>query len=73
MAFALDQGLVDGAVVTGGSAMEPKPLLAKTAGEVLACAGSKYTAVPTLSAFNAAVRDGYTRLGWWAAPARWRR
>ncbi|MFZ5633412.1 MAG: Coenzyme F420 hydrogenase/dehydrogenase, beta subunit C-terminal domain [Bacillota bacterium] len=63
MAFAIEEGLIDGSVMAGGTALDPKPVLAKTGREIMSCAGSKYTAVPTLAAFNEAVRCGAGRLG----------
>ncbi|MFZ5596634.1 MAG: Coenzyme F420 hydrogenase/dehydrogenase, beta subunit C-terminal domain [Bacillota bacterium] len=63
MAFALDRGLAGGAVVTGGDALNPGPVLAKSGREVLECAGSRYTAAPTLAALNRAVREGEGKLG----------
>lgn len=63
MAFAVDSGMAGGAVLAGGGALEPRPVFAGTAEEVLAAAGSKYTAVPTLAALNRAVRDGLRKIG----------
>ena len=51
---ALDQGLAQGAVLTGGHGLETVPTLAQTPEEVMACAGSKFTAAPTLAALNLA-------------------
>lgn len=62
-AFALDQGLIEGAVMAGGTALNPEPVLAGTATEVLSCAGSKYTAVPTLRALNGAAVKGVQKTG----------
>lgn len=58
-AFLLDRGEVSGAVLTGGNPGEaPYPVLARSREEVLACAGSRYSASPTLAGLNRAVRDG---------------
>ncbi len=62
-AFAIDQGLISGAALSGGTPLNPRPVIARTAGEVLSCAGSKYTAVPTLAALNSAAREGLDRVG----------
>ena len=62
-AFALDQGIISGAVLAGGNPASPETALAKTAAGVVSCAGSKYTAVPTLSSLNRAARDGMENLG----------
>ena len=63
LAFALDSGMVEGAVLAGGGSLDPRPVYARSAPEVMAGAGSKYTAVPTLAALNQAVREGCGRLG----------
>ena len=63
MAFALDSGLVDGAVLAGGGALDPGPVYAATVREGMAAAGSKYTAVPALAALDRAVRDGAGKIG----------
>jgi coenzyme F420 hydrogenase subunit beta len=63
IAFSLDQGLVEGAVLTDREDLVPVPRLVSRAEDVASCASSKYTAAPTLAAFNRAVRDGYKRIG----------
>ncbi len=63
MAFALEKGLIDAAVLTGQENGIPTPRLVTNPGDVLNCAGSKYMAAPTLSAFNRGVKDGYRRIG----------
>ncbi len=60
--FALEEGLVDAAVLTGRQGLIPAPRLATRPEEVAACASSKYTAAPTLSAFHRAVREGRSKL-----------
>jgi len=62
-AFALEQGIISGAVMAGGSPSSPEPFLAKNEAGVTSCAGSKYTAVPTLTSLNRAARDGMENLG----------
>ncbi|MCL6611627.1 MAG: Coenzyme F420 hydrogenase/dehydrogenase, beta subunit C-terminal domain [Peptococcaceae bacterium] len=62
-AFAVEQGVVGGAVLSGGTVLEPRPVLAKTAQEVISCAGSKYTAVPTLAALNGGAGDSPGSIG----------
>ncbi len=62
-ALALEAGLVPAVAVTGGDALAPKPVLAVTREEVLAGAGSKFTAVPTLAAVNRGQKQGLTGLG----------
>jgi len=63
MAFALEGGLLDGAVLTDREGLVPVPRLITQAEEVPSCASSKYTAAPTLSAVHRAVREGFSRLG----------
>ena len=55
---ALDEGLVQGAVLTGGQGLQTAPRLAATPEEVIACAGSRFTAAPTLAALNRAQAQG---------------
>jgi len=63
VAFLLTRGEVAGAVLTGGPAGEiPGPVVARTREEVLACAGSHYSASPTLAGLNRAVRQGLENL-----------
>ena len=52
-AFALERGLVQGAVLTtSDEEMLPGGVLVRDAEQVLACARSNYVAAPTLAAFN---------------------
>lgn len=62
-ALALEEGIVTGVALTGGTAASPSPVLALSAGEVSRCAGSKYTGVPTLEALNRALGEGRSGLG----------
>lgn len=62
-ALALDLGMVEAAVLAGGPPLSPRPVLARTGEEVLSCAGSKYTAVPTLTALNRAAGEGLQSVG----------
>lgn len=62
-AFLLEQGRVSGAVLAGGPAGEaPRAVVATNRDEVLACAGSRYSASPTLSAVHRAVKEGINSL-----------
>jgi len=63
IAFALDRGLIDAAVLTDKEDLVPVSRLVSRAEDVAPCATSKYTAAPTLSALNRAVRDGYNKIG----------
>ncbi len=63
ISFALADGCIDGAVLTDREGLVPVPRFVTTAEEVGACASSKYTAAPTLSALNQAVNTGYSKIG----------
>ncbi|WP_027364218.1 Coenzyme F420 hydrogenase/dehydrogenase, beta subunit C-terminal domain [Desulfotruncus alcoholivorax] len=62
-ALALEQGMVSAMVLTGGDVLNPYPVLARSADEARACAGSKYTGVPTLEILNRAIREGLDHPG----------
>jgi coenzyme F420 hydrogenase subunit beta len=63
MAYALKSGVIDAAALTDREGLVPQPRLVTAWQEVPACAGSKFTAAPTLSALNSAARRGHRRLG----------
>jgi coenzyme F420 hydrogenase subunit beta len=51
--FALDQGLIDSAVLTASDeSILPNGILADNTAQIRACAGSNFVAAPTLAAFN---------------------
>lgn len=55
---ALDTGLIDGVLLTDKDDMwYPKPIIARTADEILSCTGSKYTIAPTLSTYKDAIDE----------------
>lgn len=61
--FALATGEMDGVLMTSGKPEEfARGVIAHNQEEVLACAGSKYTAAPSLQAFHRAART-HSRLG----------
>lgn len=62
-ALALEQGMVSAMALTGGDVMNPYPVLAHSAEEAKACAGSKYTSVPTLEILNRAVQGSLDNPG----------
>lgn len=62
-AFALKEGFIDSILMTGGNLKGAKPILVSSASGVADCAGSKYTAAPTLRLFQEAVKKGYQRIG----------
>ena len=70
MTFALERGFIDGAVLTDRDGLVPVPRLVTRADEVAACAGSKYTAAPTLAALNRGIKEGFGRLGVVATPCQ---
>ncbi len=70
MAFALDSGVIEAAVLTDREGIRPVPRIAGSTQEILACASSKFTAAPTLEALNRAVRLGYSRLGLVGTPCQ---
>ncbi len=64
VSYALSIGEIDGAVLSGGEPGKmPEPTLATTRDDVLAAAGSKYSAVPTLLSLNKAIEEGFKNLG----------
>lgn len=70
IAFALATGRIDTAVLTDRKGMEPFPVLITRPEEVERCATSKYTAAPTLSVLNRAIREGRDRIGVVATPCQ---
>ena len=63
-AYALERGVIEAAVVAGDTgAAYPGPVVARTREEVLACAGSRYSAAPTLAGLHRAARDGAGAVG----------
>jgi coenzyme F420 hydrogenase subunit beta len=59
---ALKSKKAKAAILTDNSGLLPVPKVVKTAKGVLACASSKYSAAPSLSAYNRAVKDGLDNL-----------
>jgi coenzyme F420-reducing hydrogenase beta subunit len=55
--YALDSGLIDGALVVGRDAWAPVACIAKTRDEIVRAAGTKYGVVPVLKELRAAVVD----------------
>lgn len=63
LSFLLARGKIDAALaVRGSGAALPEPVVASTAEDLLACAGSKYSASPTLSVLSRAAREGRRNL-----------
>lgn len=63
MSFALEKGYINAAVCTDKDGILPVPCLVTKPEEVYECSSSKYTAAPTLSMLNQAIKDGHKRLG----------
>lgn len=59
LCYALDKGVIDGALVAGKSETPwlPKPMVATTKEEIIAAAGTKYTISPVVSVLKDAVRE----------------
>jgi coenzyme F420 hydrogenase subunit beta len=59
LCYALDKGIIDGALLAGKSDIPwmPKPVIATTKAEIMACAGTKYTINPVVSVLKDAVRE----------------
>jgi coenzyme F420-reducing hydrogenase beta subunit len=55
--YALDTGIIDGALVVGRDNWAPVAYIAKTRDEIMLSAGSKYGVVPVLKELRAAVVD----------------
>lgn len=70
VACALENKIINAAVLTDRKNMMPAPILAKTIDEALDCAGSKYMASPTISLVNQAANNGIINLGVVATPCQ---
>ena len=63
VAQALNNGLIDGAIVSGGERGKTTPLLATTEEAVFAAAGTKFTVGPTVAELNRQLKTSEYRLG----------
>jgi len=70
MSFALENAIIDSAVLTDREGLVPVPKIATRASEVVEFAGSKYMAAPTVAAVNRGAREGYTRMGFVGTPCQ---
>ena len=68
--FALQKGYIDGAALTDRKGLLPIPRFVTDPKDVLVCSASKYTAAPTLSAVNQAIKDGYRNIGLVGTPCQ---
>ncbi|QYZ79448.1 coenzyme F420 hydrogenase subunit beta [Methanofollis formosanus] len=65
-AYALEEGIIDGAIVAGPSdePWKPEPVIATTKAELLAARGTKYTLSPNIALLKEATRSyGLDRIG----------
>lgn len=53
--YALSEGYIDGALVTGQDGWRPKPTIIKSAGDLIQCAKTKYGASPLLAEIRPAI------------------
>ncbi|MGD0661311.1 MAG: Coenzyme F420 hydrogenase/dehydrogenase, beta subunit C-terminal domain [Syntrophorhabdales bacterium] len=60
---AMNQGLIDAAVLTGQNENGPFPVVAEDPEGIVSCASSKFSAAPTLAALNRATAAGRRNLG----------
>ncbi|MBI9076071.1 MAG: Coenzyme F420 hydrogenase/dehydrogenase, beta subunit C-terminal domain [Desulfatibacillum sp.] len=67
---ALDNKIINGAVLTGSDERMPKPMLVRTADQAQQCAGSKYSASPTLAVMNKEAKRGVRKMGIVATPCQ---
>ena len=73
LCYALDEGIIEGAVVAGNPDEDwrPVPTVVTTSEEVIAAAGTKYSMSPTLSAVKEATRQyGLEKVGVVATPCQ---
>ncbi|MBR4396838.1 MAG: coenzyme F420 hydrogenase subunit beta, partial [Methanobrevibacter sp.] len=73
LCFALDEGIIEGAVVAGtpDDDWRPIPTVVTSSDEVIAAAGTKYSMSPTLSALKEATRQyGLEKVGVVATPCQ---
>ena len=73
LCYALDEGIIEGAVVAGtpDDDWRPIPTVVTSADEVIAAAGTKYSMSPTLSALKEATRQyGLEKVGVVATPCQ---
>ena len=73
LCYALDEGIIEGAVVAGNPDEDwrPVPTVVTSSDEVIAAAGTKYSMSPTLSALKEATRQyGLEKVGVVATPCQ---
>ncbi|MEM2341843.1 MAG: Coenzyme F420 hydrogenase/dehydrogenase, beta subunit C-terminal domain [Candidatus Bathyarchaeia archaeon] len=73
LTFALEEGIIDGAVLSGGSLDKPLkgvPKLALSKNDILECAGTKYTYSPNMLALRDGVRRKIGKLAFVGTPCQ---
>jgi len=71
LSLALDEGLIEGALLTKTSDDKaPSPFLAQAVDDILQCAGSSYMACPVLERYNQIPKDNGDKLGIVAMPCQ---
>ncbi|MBN1532835.1 MAG: Coenzyme F420 hydrogenase/dehydrogenase, beta subunit C-terminal domain [Spirochaetes bacterium] len=70
VAFMLERGIIDAAILTGRTGLLPEPRIVTDPGEVASCATSKYAAAPTLSALQEARDAGFRKIGLVGTPCQ---
>ena len=71
--YALESGLIDGAALSGISEdepLKPKPKLALTVGDIISCAGTRYSYSPNMLAFKEGVNMGKKHLALVGTPCQ---
>ncbi|MBN1636223.1 MAG: Coenzyme F420 hydrogenase/dehydrogenase, beta subunit C-terminal domain [Deltaproteobacteria bacterium] len=63
MSFALSKGYIDAVVLTDREGLKPVPRIVTKPEDIISCSSSKYSAAPTLSALNQALKNGHNHLG----------
>jgi coenzyme F420 hydrogenase subunit beta len=63
MTLALENSLIDAAVLTGKDGIVPEPKIVTEAADVVKCASTKYMAAPTVACLNEGAGQGYTNMG----------
>ncbi len=70
ISFALSKGYLDAAILTDKDELLPVPQIVTDPKAVVNYASSKYTAAPTLSELNKAMKEGYKNIGVVATPCQ---
>jgi coenzyme F420 hydrogenase subunit beta len=70
MSLAMEESLVDAAVLTDKVGLEPIPRTVTSPDDVVRCAASKYTAAPTIAEVNTALKADHAAIGVVATPCQ---